>query len=411
MIRTRSFQLTFAGLLSVVALSTDLGGQRAAEPPPPALASFAEPAISPDGRELAVVSSGDIWTVPAAGGDARLLVAHEANESRPMYSPDGAKLAFISDRTGGGDIYVLTLATGALARLTFDDGLDRLDGWSRDGEWIYFSSSSSDIAGMHDIFRVRAYRRDADGSLRGSLHQRVLRRAVARRTRIAFSARGNGAGQWWRNGSSHLDESELWLLDFTNGGQQPKYEQLTERGAKQLWPMWSGDGKSLFYVSDRGGRSEHLDAAARRRCRGRSRASPTAACCGRRSRPTARTIAFERDFEVWTLDTASGRASQVAIARRGLPAGPAVEHLTLNNGFSDLALSPDGRKVAFAARGEIWAASARDGGDAVRVTRTLRARSADRLAPRQPAHRLRLGARRRVAPVPLRLHDQLVRRS
>ena len=57
-----------------------------------------------------------------------MLVAHDANESRPMYSPDGAKLAFISDRTGGGDIYVLTFATGALSRLTFDDGLDRLDG-------------------------------------------------------------------------------------------------------------------------------------------------------------------------------------------------------------------------------------------------------------------------------------------
>ena len=58
----------------------------------------AEPALSPDGRELAVVSSGDIWTAPTAGGEARLLVAHDANESRPMYAPDGTKLAFISDR-------------------------------------------------------------------------------------------------------------------------------------------------------------------------------------------------------------------------------------------------------------------------------------------------------------------------
>jgi tricorn protease len=74
---------------------------------------------------------------------------------------------------------------------------------------------------------------------------------------------------------------------------------------------------------------------------------------------------------VWTLDTASGRAAQVKIARRGLPASPGTEHLTLNNGFSDLALSPDGRKVAFTARGEVWAASARDGGDASRVTNTL----------------------------------------
>src|SRR5580765_1347902 len=80
---------------------------------PPQL-SFAEPGISPDGKEIAFVSGGDIWTVPAAGGDARLLVAHDATESRPLFSPDGRMLAFVSTRTGGGDIYVLTIDTGVL---------------------------------------------------------------------------------------------------------------------------------------------------------------------------------------------------------------------------------------------------------------------------------------------------------
>ena len=60
-------------------------------------------------------------------------MSHPATESRPLYSPDGRRLAFVSDRTGGGDIYVLTFATGELKRLTFDDGLDQLDAWSRDG--------------------------------------------------------------------------------------------------------------------------------------------------------------------------------------------------------------------------------------------------------------------------------------
>ena len=57
-----------------------------------ALPSFTEPTVSPDRSEIAFVSGGDIWTVPAAGGEARLLVSHPANESRPLYSPDGKKL-------------------------------------------------------------------------------------------------------------------------------------------------------------------------------------------------------------------------------------------------------------------------------------------------------------------------------
>ncbi len=145
------------------------------------LPSFSEPAISPDRTEIAVVSGGDIWTVPTAGGDARLLVSHDAAESRPLYSPEGDRLAFVSDRTGGGDIYVLTLKTGALQQVTVDDGLERLDAWSRDGKWLYFSSTGRDIAGMNDIYRVRV-----DGGTpmldeRGPLHRRVLRGTVARR--------------------------------------------------------------------------------------------------------------------------------------------------------------------------------------------------------------------------------------
>ena len=38
-----------------------------------------------------------------------------------MYSPDGTRLAFVSNRTGNGDLYVLQLDTGALKRITFDD--------------------------------------------------------------------------------------------------------------------------------------------------------------------------------------------------------------------------------------------------------------------------------------------------
>jgi Tol biopolymer transport system component len=74
---------------------------------------FTDPSISPDRAEIAFISGGDIWAVPSGGGEARLLLSHPANESRPMYSPDGRRLAFVSTRTGGGDIYLLTFTTGA----------------------------------------------------------------------------------------------------------------------------------------------------------------------------------------------------------------------------------------------------------------------------------------------------------
>src|SRR5262249_24270616 len=133
----------------IVGFKAIVSGQPAAASQP----YFTDPAISPDGSEIAFVSGGDIWTVAAGGGDAHLLVSHPATESRPIYSPDGRRLAFVSTRTGNGDIYVLTLETGDLKRLTFDDSIDLLDAWSADGRWIYFSSTSLDV-GTPDILPV-----------------------------------------------------------------------------------------------------------------------------------------------------------------------------------------------------------------------------------------------------------------
>jgi C-terminal processing protease CtpA/Prc/sugar lactone lactonase YvrE len=79
---------------------------------------------------------------------------------------------------------------------------------------------------------------------------------------------------------------------------------------------------------------------------------------------------FERDFRIWKLDTAGGAAAPIDITRRGAPSSPEVTHLTLNNGFRDLALSPDGRKVSFTAHGDVFAAGAREAGRAARITQT-----------------------------------------
>jgi Tol biopolymer transport system component/C-terminal processing protease CtpA/Prc len=332
--------------------------------------AYAEPAIAPDGSEIAFVSGGDIWTVPAAGGQARLLISNAANDTHPVYSPDKAQLAFVSTRSGGGDIYVLTFATGEVRRVTYEDGLDQLDGWSRDGRFLYFFSSAHDLSGgMNDIYRVPA----GGGTpmpVSGDRYANEFFPAPSPDGRLlAMSARGNASGQWWRHGHSHLDEAEIWLRDLTMADTPSAWRALTSGGAKDLWPMWSGTG-SLFFVSDRSGAENIWQVPAA----GGTPHQVTTFTNGRVLWPsiTAKgdTIVFERDFQVWKLDTTTAAVSAVPITRIGAPAGPAVEHVRLSNQFRDLALSPDGKKIAFATRGEIFAASAKDGGDAARITMT-----------------------------------------
>ena len=285
-------------------------------------AYLTEPALAPDRREIAFVSGGDIWTVSADGGTAQLLVSHPATESRPLYSPDGKRLAFVSNRTGNGDIYILNLETSDLMRLTFDDANDQIDAWSRDGQWIYFSSTSKDIAGMNDIFRV---------SSTGGTPMQVSSDRYANEFwsspladgSIVFSARGISNGQWWRKGKSHIDETEIWMKTGE------RYEQIAQRGAKQLWTMANADGSRIFYVSDRGGAQNIWTQP-----RGGQAKQLTNFTDGRvlwaNMSYDGKEIVFERNFRVWKMSADGGRASEVPIVLRGTAANPLIERVNLS---------------------------------------------------------------------------------
>jgi Tol biopolymer transport system component len=365
-------RLLFAVVLVFVALGdperSALHAAQAQRVDVASLPSFAEPGISPDGTTIAFVSGGDIWEVPARGGEARLLVSHPATESRPMYSPDGKRLAFTSTRTGNGDVYVLTLASGDLARLTYDDANEQVSGWSRDGRWVYFSSGSHDLSGMLDVFRVSAEGGTPIAVAADRYATEYFGAPAPSGDIVAITARANASAQWWRKGHSHLDESEIWLVhesSATAGSSRiPAYEQVTKGGAKDAWPMWSADGKTLYFMSDRSG-AQNIWTTTRQVTNFKD---------GRVLWPSisadGRTIAFERNFGIWAVDTVTNEAREVSIALRGAPAAAAVEHRAFTDQIRDLALSPDGKKIAFTVHGEVFSASAKDGGDAIRLTHT-----------------------------------------
>ncbi len=321
-----------------------------------------EPSLSPDRKEIAFVSGGDIWTVSAEGGTAHLLVSHSATEARPLYSPDGKKLAFASNRTGNGDIYILDLTSGEVRRLTFDDGNEQLDAWSRDGAWIYFSSNARDIAGMNDIYRM-ASTGGTPMQISADRYTSEYSASPLADGSFVFAARGIGNGQWWRNGRSHIDESEIWQKT----GDQ--YSELSPRGAKQLWPMTTADGSRTYFVSDRSG-DQNIWVLPR----GGQAKQLTNFTDGRvlfaNMSQDGREIVFERNFHIWKMSTDGGRAAEVPITLRGAATTPILDRVNATTQIRELVLSPDGKKVAMVARGDVFAASAKDGGDAVRITRT-----------------------------------------
>ena len=329
--------------------------------------SLAEPSLSADGSMIAFVSGGDVWEVEATGGVARLLVTDSATEGRPLYSPDGRYLAFTSTRGGQANIHVLNLTTGVVTRVTYAESNEELDAWSPDGKWLYFASAINDVGRQPDIFRVAA---TGGTPLEVSREQYLSEFQAAPSPdgqSIALMARGFSNGQWWRNGSSHIDQSEIWVKGVAQDG---AYRRLLDDDARHAWPMWTPDGQTLYFMSDKSG-AENLW---RIPTAGGAAQAVTDFKSGRVLYPSiaadGSAIVFERDFGIWRLDPATGQAAAVPITLRGGPAAEGSRILPLTS-FDRMALSPDGQKVAVIARGELFAASLKDGGPAQRITTTV----------------------------------------
>jgi Tol biopolymer transport system component len=110
---------------------------------------------SPDGLKVAFVSdrSGDseVWVANADGSNPAQLTSQRAIPTAPQWSPDGKRLAFAQRPGGNTDVYVIDAQNGAPKRMTTDPGNDASAYWSRDGKWIYFASNRT---GRQEVWKM-----------------------------------------------------------------------------------------------------------------------------------------------------------------------------------------------------------------------------------------------------------------
>ena len=369
--------VSMLGVLSARAVSNVSPGSGIAPPKP----MLAEPGISPDARVVAFASAGDIWTVPTAGGEARLLVTHPATESRPLYAPDGKSLAFISNRTGNGDIYLLSLETSELKRLTWDDSQDTLSGFSPDSKWVYFNSGTRDPSGLPDVWRVSVAGGTPSQVLSDPYLSEYHATAASDGRRLAFSARGIGSSQWWRRGSSHIDENDIWVWD---PAAKSPFARVTDdprdgEGERALWPLWAPDGRGVFYISDRSGSENLWFGAPGSRPRQISRLTDQRMLFPSLS-GDGKVLVYENHFGLFRMDTTDGTASAIPIRLVGATGPTEPQRVAQSTGFPYARVSPDGKKAAVVARGEIFVAGTA-GEPAFRVTSTLAGEGQPEWAP------------------------------
>jgi serine/threonine protein kinase/Tol biopolymer transport system component len=196
--------------------------------------------LSPDGRKLALDifdsrrSRSEVWAVDLSSGARTKLVSGDAQNSNPIWSPDGDRVAFASDRKGKGihsDVWVKSI-NGGTEELLLQSADNRIpEDWSRDGRFLSFNAIP--VSGRRNQqvwFADLASGRKSTGFQTNALSQ--------------FESRISPDGRWLAFTSDESGRVEIYVVPFPSG--TGKWQISAAGGAL---PRWRGDGQELYFLS------------------------------------------------------------------------------------------------------------------------------------------------------------------
>ncbi|MDW8319769.1 MAG: DPP IV N-terminal domain-containing protein [Armatimonadota bacterium] len=323
------------------------------------------PAPSPDGKQIAFSWQGDLWLVSSAGGEAKRLTVHEGYDFAPLWSPDGTKIAFTSDRYGNDDVFVLNLRDGTIQRLTYWSGRDRALGWTPDGKAVLLESTRDwEPYGAEPCVYVAPL----SGTTPYRLHNVTGTPAALSPDgdKLAFVRRDSS---WWRKGYKGSATGDIWLHDLKTD----KFTRLTQTDTPDTFPMWSPDGRTLYFLSERDGTynlwAMDLDSKSAKqmtRYKGDGARFPQIARNGS-------LIAYEQGMDLCALNPATG---EIRILNITAPAADARKpqgfwQQVRSGDVAEFAIAPNGKEVALVVRGEVFVTRYPEGGAARRLTETV----------------------------------------
>ena len=314
------------------------------------------PALSPDGGWIAFSALGDLWVVAAEGGTARALTRGEQLETRPVWSPDGAWIAYASDRHGNFDVFLIPGAGGAERRLTTHSAGDYPWTFSPDGARLWFSSGRTGLPASR-VFPAGYLGDTYSVGLEGG---RARLENLQAAEELSLSATG---GLLYERVTSMEDDfrkhhtssaaRDIWL-------RRPDGRQLkvTDFPGDDREPVWRSDGMGFWQLSEQDG---CLNVWSRDLAGGATQLShfkdqPVRGLCASRDG----LLCFSQAGALWTLRPGDEpRRLEINLDADRLAAHPRT--LLLAGEADEAALSPDGKEIAFIARGEVFVCSAAHG--------------------------------------------------
>ena len=192
--------------------------------------------VSPDGKTIAFDLLGDIYMMPITGGKAERFTFGMAFDSHPKFSPDGKDLLFISDRTGGYNVWIKNIESGDSTQVTKGDNNNMQSAeWTHDGKYIVV------VKGKRNL-KLHLHHRDGGSGtelIKEPKSLKIVEPAFGKDDRYIWYARRTNSWQY----NARFPQYQLSTYDRETG----EIEMQSSKYGSGFSPTLSSNGKWLVY--------------------------------------------------------------------------------------------------------------------------------------------------------------------
>jgi tricorn protease len=301
--------------------------------------------------QIVFTYANDLWVVSKEGGLATHLSSPSGVESFPKFSPDGKTIAYTADYDGGNSIYAISTTGGIPTRLTWYGSPERVTDWYPDGKSILFASSRASGRERFDQFFKLASTGGVPQQL--PLPYAEFGTLSPDAGQVAFTYKSQLGRNWKRyhggwNGQIHLFN----LTSYAD-------ENISAADADDELPMWHDN--SVFFLSDRGDDKRvnlwEYDIAAKKFTQLTHFTDYDAHYASKGPND----IVFEQGGHLWLYTFTTHQAHQVNVQVVTDETALRTTLQPVEKLITNVFIAPDGKRVLFEARGDIFSVPAEDG--------------------------------------------------
>ncbi|PLX20174.1 MAG: peptidase S41, partial [Salinivirgaceae bacterium] len=313
-------------------------------------------AISPDGKTIVFTHKGDLYLVSSEGGEAKPLTFHTAHDYEPVWSHDGSKICFASNRYGNFDLFIIEAKGGEAKRLTYHSNDEIPYTFSNDDKYIIFGGSRLDDVN-HRQYPTGSQPELYKVAVNGSFVDQVWT-IPAEEVQISkdgsfmlYQDKKGGENKFRKHHTSAITR-DIWKYDVASG----KHEMIIDWKGEDRNPIIAPDQKTIYFLSERSGNfnvhSFQLD-------------NPKEVSQVSNFKPhPVRYLSISKDGllcytyngSIYTQKK-NEEPVKINIEVRTEPKENRFQLIGINGKVTEMAVSPNGKEVAYIVRGEVFVSS------------------------------------------------------